>query len=173
MTPIQNNDQLAAALATAKQATILARSLTTEMDAEVTAVKAKFEGKIKTRTDEIDAATKAVHVYVNANRAALLPDKAKSTTLNGHEFGFRDNGGAIKTASKVTEKKLLDRLMARPQLRKLFVREKPSLDKDAMKTKWRQFRDKLTALGARLVHTESFFIELDVSEDPKEAASAK
>lgn len=173
MNPIQNNDQLAAALAVAKQATILARSLTAEMDAEVAAVQAKFQGKIKTRTDEIEAATKAIHVYVSANRALLLPDKAKSTTLNGHEFGFRDNGGAIKTASKVTEKKLLERLMRVKVLRKLFVREKPSLDKDAMKTKWRSFGAQLSKLGARLAHTESFFIELDVSEDPKEAASAK
>lgn len=166
MNPIQNTEQLAAALAVAKQSTILARSLTAEMDAEVAAVQAKFQGKIKTRTDEIEAATKAIHVYVSANRAALLPKDAKSTTLNGHEFGYRDNGGAIKAAPRLTEKKLLERLMRVKALRRLFVREKPSLDKDAMKTKWRSFGAQLTRLGARLVHTESFFIELDVTEDP-------
>lgn len=167
MNPIQNNDQLAAALSIAKQATILAHSLTAEMDAEVAAVQARFQGKIKQRTDEVEAATKAIHVYVNANRVALLPKDAKSTTLNGHEFGYRDNGGAIKAAPKMTEKKLLERLMRVKALRRLFVREKPSLDKDAMKSKWRAFGAKLQKLGARLVHTESFFIELDVTEEAK------
>jgi len=165
MNPINNETQLIAALAQAKAATILARSMTAEMDAEVAAVKAKFEGKIKTRTDEAEAITKAVAIYADTHRKTLFAE-AKSTTLNGHTFGFRDNGGAIKTVKGVTEKKLLERLMRTPGLRKLFVRNKPAIDKDAMKSRWRTWKGPLQKIGARLVSAEAFFLELDVSEDP-------
>jgi len=166
MNPINNETQLIAALAEAKAATILARSMTAEMDAEVAAVKAKFEGKIKTRTDEAEAITQAVAIYANTHRKTLFAEGHKSTTLNGHTFGFRDNGGAIKTVKGVTEKKLLERLMRTPGLRKLFVRNKPAIDKDAMKSRWRTWKGPLQKIGARLVSAEAFFLELDVSEDP-------
>ena len=165
MTPITTEDQLIASLAQAKAATILATAMTAEMDAEVAAVKAKFEGKIKTRTDEVAAIAKALQIYADENRKTLFPAK-KSTTVNGHVFGYRDNGGAIKTVKGVTEKKLLERLIRTPLLKRLFVRSKPSLDKEAMLTRWPLYRDRLTKLGARLKKEEIFFLELDVTPPP-------
>ena len=61
--------------------------------------------------------------------------------------------------------------MRTPGLRKLFVRNKPAIDKDAMKSRWRVWKGPLQKIGARLVSAEAFFLELDVSEDPKEAAT--
>jgi len=152
-------------LATAKQATILVRSITAEMDAEVAVVKAKYEAQISNRQTEADNALKAATDYAAEHREALLIKGGKSVELNGHTLGWRDNGGAIKVAGKgITEKKLLQRLLRSSRLTRLFVRTKPSLDKEAMLTRWDQFKRQLTAMGARRVVTESFFVELDVTE---------
>lgn len=166
MSPIQNDEQLRGALAIAQQATILVRSMSSEMDAEIASVKARFEGKIKTRRDEAEAATKAIQVYAAANRETLLSEGGKSCEINGHTLGWRDNGGAIKMAKGMTEKKLLAKLLKNTVLAKLFVRRTPTLNKDAMRDKWTAFRSKLTALGVRLKHEETFFIELDVTPKP-------
>lgn len=165
MKPTPTHEPLATLLATAKQSTILVRSITAEMDAEVAAVKAKFTGKITTRQSEAEAAIKAAQVYADEHRAELLKDGGKSCVLNGHTLGWRDNGGAIKMAKGMTEKKVLAKLLKSSGLAKLFVRRTPALDKDAMKTKWNGFKAKLTALGVRLKHEESFFVELDVTPD--------
>lgn len=161
--------QLVTLLDTAKQATLLVRSITAEMDAEVAAAKAKFLGKIATRSSEADAAIKAAQVYADEHRDELLKDGGKSVKINGHTLGWRDTPGAIKCMKGVTEKKLLARLMQHTQLRKLFVRTKPSLNKEAMQARWARFKGKLTKLGARLVVEENFFVELDVTptETPK------
>lgn len=166
MNPIQNLEQLRGALSVAQQATILVRSMTAEMDAELAAVKARFEGKIKTRADEAEAATKAIQVYAATHRDTLLWEGGKSCEINGHTLGWRDNGGAIKMAKGTTEKKLLAKLLKNSALAKLFVRRTPALDKEAMKAKWNGFKAKLTALGVRLKHEETFFIELDVTPKP-------
>lgn len=166
MKPTLTHEPLITLLNTAKQATILVRSITAEMDAEVAAVKAKYSGKIQTRADEADAAIKQAQVYADANRLELLKDGGKSCTLNGHTLGWRDTPGAIKTSGKgMTEKKLLERLMRNPQLCRLFVRTKPTLDKEAMLSRWDRFKAKLMKLGARRVTTENFFVELDVTPE--------
>lgn len=163
MNPIKDRDQLAHALAIAKQATILVGSITAEMDAEVAAVKAKYESKITQRKTEVEAASKAIQVFANDHREMLLHNGGKSCEINGHVLGWRDNGGAIKMTKGVTEKKLLAKLLKNSALAKLFVRRTPTLDKEAMKAKWNGFKSKLTALGVRLKHEETFFIELDVT----------
>jgi phage host-nuclease inhibitor protein Gam len=167
MKPEMTHEPLGTLLATAKTCTILVRSITAEMDAEVAAVKAKFAGKISTRQSEAEAAIKAAQVYAEANRAELLKAGGKSVKLNGHTLGWRDTPGAIKCVKGTTEKKLLERLMRETQMRRLFVRTKPTLNKEAMLNLWGRFKKKLTALGARLVMEENFFVEMDVTPDAK------
>lgn len=162
---MQTHKELMQWLNTAQQATILARSMAAEMDAELSAVRARFEGKIKTRTDEAAAAIQAARVYAEANRSELLKTGGKSVKLNGHTLGWRDTPGAIKCVKGTTEKKLLERLMRETQMRRLFVRTKPTLNKESMLNLWGLFKKKLTALGARLVMEENFFVELDVTPD--------
>jgi phage host-nuclease inhibitor protein Gam len=166
MIPTHSHVELTTLLDAAKSATILVRSMTAEMDAEVAAVKARFGGKIKMRADESEAAIEAAQVYADKHRADLLKDGGKSCTLNGHTLGWRDTPAAIKCMKGTTEKKLLERLMRHTQLRRLFVRTKPTLNKEAMQERWKRFKTKLTKLGARLVTTENFFVELDVTPEP-------
>ncbi len=165
MNPDPTHAPLVTLLGTAQQATLLVRTMTTEMDAEVAAVKARFEGKIQTRQSEVEAAIKAAQVYADEHREDLLKEGGKSFTLRGHTVGWRDTPGAIKCVKGTTEKKLLARLMRQTQLRKLFVRTKPTLNKEAMQNLWGRFKGKLTKLGARLVSEENFFVELDVTPD--------
>lgn len=173
MNPITTHEHLTEALETAKRATLLARSLTTEMDAEITKVKARFEPKINEKTAEVNALARAVHVFAEDNRPMLFTGGLKSTTINGHSLGFRDTPGAIKTVKGTTEKKLLERISRVKALARLFVRRKPSLDKEAMLARWAVWGRKLAALGARLKQEEVFFLELDVSEDPAAKVDGK
>lgn len=167
-TPIQSLDDLHRALAEARADTILARSLTAEMDAELAAVRARFDGKIKTRTDNVKAITKAVEVYASKNRATLLKGKAKSLNVDGHEIGWRENGGAVSCVRGTTEKKAVARILkAGGVLKQYFIRQTPGLNKDAIKAKWATFGGKLKALGLRIKHEEDFYINLDVSETPE------
>jgi len=168
MKTLQNENDLRDALRVARAETILARSLTSEMDAELAAVKGRFEHQIKQHQDAATTELAAVELYARAHRAELFGE-AKSATLDGHEIGYRDNGGAVKAAKGTTEKKLLARLLSRPGLVKLFVRNKPAIDKEAIRAKWPTWKTPLQKLGFRLVHEETFFAELDVSTDPKEA----
>lgn len=166
MKTIKTHEELIDALETAKRATILARALTAEMDAEITKVKARFEDKILKQTTEADEIAQAVQVYASAHRESLLADGGKSCGINGHTLGWRDNGGAVKMAKGWTEKKALARLLLFPRLAKLFTRSKPSLDKDAIARKWDAWKAKLVKFGFRLVREEVFFVELDITADP-------
>lgn len=163
---ITTPEQLSEALEAAKRSTILARSLVTEMDAELAKVKARFEPKINSATAEVDGIARAVQSYAGTNREALFAEGLKSTKINGHTLGFRDTPGAIKMAKGTTEKKFLERLSRVKVLKRLFVRTKPSLDKEAMLSRWAVWGKKLAVLGARLKKEEVFFLELDVTEDP-------
>lgn len=167
-TTIQSLDDLHRALAQARVDTILANSLAAELNAELAAVHARFDDKIKGRMDSVKAITKAVEVYASKNRATLLKGKAKSLTVDGHEIGWRDNGGAVACVRGTKEKQVVARLLkAGGALRKYFIRQTPSLDKDAIKAKWATFSGKLKALGLRIKHEEAFFIELDISKTPE------
>lgn len=164
MNPI--HEQLTTSLATAKKAILLARAMTTEMDAEIAAVRAKFDSKIKARTAEAEAAIAEAQVYADTHRKELLKEGGKSFQLFGHTVGWRDTPASVKCIKGTTEKKLLERLMRDTQLRRLFVRSKPTLNKEAIQDRWNRFKGKLTKLGARLVTTENFFVELDLTADP-------
>ena len=168
MKTIQNENDLRDALRIARTETLLARSIATEMDAELAAVKGRFEHQIKEHQDAAAAEIAAVEAYASQHRKALFGE-AKSATIDGHEIGYRDNGGAVKTVKGVTEKKALARLLAKPRLLKLFVRNKPAIDKEAIKAKWSIWKGPLQKLGFRIAHEETFFAELDVSADPAEA----
>lgn len=159
------HDPLLELLDTAKQATILVRATTAQMDAEIDAVKARHQATIALRQAEADTAIKAAQVYADKHRATLLQAGGKSVKLNGHTLGWRDTPAAVKCLKGTTEKKLLERLMRNKQLARLFVRNKPTLNKEAMQERWARFKTKLTRLGARLVTSENFFVELDVTPE--------
>lgn len=163
---------LSEALRTAKTATLLARALTTEMDADIAAIKNRFEHRITTAQAEAKAELEAVQVYANNQKEALF-GAGKTATIDGHKLGFRDNGGAVKMAKGWTEKKALARLLLYPRLAKLFTRTKPSVDKEAIAKKWDGWKAKLVKLGFRLVREEVFFVELDITADPAVAAGGK
>lgn len=168
MKTITTPKDLAEALRTAKTATLLARALTTEMDADIAAIKNRFEHRIDAAKLEAQAELEAVQAYA-AKAGPALFGNAKTATIDGHKLGFRDNGGAIKTAKGVTEKKALANLLRFPRLARLFTRNKPSLDKEAIMAKWAAFKGNLTKLGFRLVREEVFFVELDITPDPAAA----
>lgn len=163
---------LSESLRLAKTSTLLARALTTEMDAKLAAIRNQYEEKINQAQEEAQAEIKAVKAYVTQAGPGFFTT-GKTATVDGHKIGFRDNGGAVKTAKGVTEKAALARLLKMPRLARLFTRSKPSLNKEAIAAKWQGFKGQLSKLGFRLVKEEVFFVELDITPDPALAADGK
>lgn len=176
MTAIHTPADLQRALDLASRERLLANSKTLELDADILAVKAKHESEIKGYQDNEKAYLALVQKYCQANRAALLSQGVKSATIGSHTIGWQDNGGAIKPAKGQTEKKVVKRLLAsKGILARLFVRHTPALDKQACTAKWSRFGQALRKAGLRLVHEESFYVELNLSSipDPRSTLSTQ
>lgn len=163
---------LSESLRLAKTSALLARALTTEMDAKLAAIRNQYEEKISQAQEEAQAEIKAVKAYVSQAGPDFFTT-GKTATVDGHKIGFRDNGGAVKTAKGVTEKTALARLVRQPLLARLFTRTKVTLNKEAMADKWAAFKGRLSKLGFRWVREEVFFVELDITPDPALAADGK
>ncbi|MES2596409.1 MAG: host-nuclease inhibitor Gam family protein [Verrucomicrobiota bacterium] len=161
---------LTLALDLAARERIAANSITTEMDAEISAARAKHESKIKKHQDNEAAYLASAKVYSEANRRTLLSKDGKSAMLGAHKIGWQDNGGAVSFAKGKGkgEKGALAAILKVKQLARLFTRQTPSIDKEAIAKKWAVWGEKLRRLGVRYGSTESFFIELDITQ-PAEA----
>lgn len=145
---------------------IACNALTAEMDAEITAIKTRFETKIEKHKTGEAALLAAAKAYAEEHRAELLSKGIKSLPLGGHKVGWNDNGGAVSFARGKPEKKVLASILKRPRLARLFVRMKPSLDKEAIAAKWARWGASLKGLGIRYGSSEVFFVELDITETP-------
>lgn len=83
-------------------------------------------------------------------------------------------GQAFSLMSVQTEKKVVKRLLAsKGILARLFVRHTPALDKQACTAKWSRFGQALRKAGLRLVHEESFYVELNLSALPDPRATLR
>lgn len=161
---IRHPKDLQTCLDLAARERIASNALTAEMDAEVSAIKARYESKIDKHKAEEASLLASAKEYAEANRASLLPKGAKSLPVGSHKLGWADNGGAVSFMRGKPEKKVLATLLKRPSLARLFVRHKPSLDKEAIAAKWARWGATLRPLGIRFSNTESLFIELDITE---------
>jgi len=165
MQTIQTIEGLRAVLDTIRCEELLKAAMTAELNAEVARISGRFLPKIEEKEQEIIKLTEIVEAYAVLNRGDLLSGQAKSAEVGGHRLGWRENGGAIVFAKGQNGKKVLERLRkAGGSLRKLFIRETPALNKDAMKAKWLTWGRKLQAVGVRLKSEEIFFVEIDVSK---------
>lgn len=162
---ITSPQQLQDCLDLAARELLLQNSLTTEMDAEITTIKARYEPKVNKHEKERARLIAEAQCYAVEQRKTLLSGGKKSMTLGGHKLGWQDNGGAVKTIKGTSEKKVIERISKSGGiLAKLFLRHKPALDKESISKKWAAYGAKLRAFGLRLIQEELFFVELDVSK---------
>lgn len=157
---INNPSDLQKALDLAARERVLSVSLTAQADAATMAARAPYDSKIKAAEAAEKALLAEVKAYCEANRAKLLPRASKSAEIGPHVIEWRDNGGAVVFAKKRSAKSILASLLMRPRLARLFVRQTPSIDKEAIAAKWRTWADKLRPLGIRYESKEDFAVTL-------------
>lgn len=161
-TVIQDRAELERKLAELARATILNQALTAELNAEIETLKNRFAPKLAATAETISECSTAVENYALSHRTELFGKDSKTATIAGHELTLRDNGGAIVTARGVNAATVLDRLITHEDetTADLFLKWRPSLNKEAAKAKWPDHQSFLEDIGLRLEHTENFAINL-------------
>lgn len=165
---ITDTKSLTLALDLAARERIAANSITAEMDAEISAIKAQYEPKITKHQDEEKRLLACVQAYATEHRSQLLTKSEKSTAMGSHKIGWSENGGAVSfvKGKGKGEKGALAALLRVKQLTRLFIRMTPSINKEAIAEKWSVWGEKLRKCGIRYASTESFFVTLDITQTP-------
>lgn len=165
-TLIKDRPELEAKLGQLARATIMSNALTAELNAEIEAIKARFAPKLEAHKEAISECATAIESYVVSHRAEIFAKDSKTATVAGHELSLRDNGGSVETLKGITQATVLDRLLNHEDeaTADLFIRYKSSLDKEAIKAKWPDHVEFLSALGLKIEHAENFAIKLHLEE---------
>lgn len=163
-TPITTDQDLLDTLDLARAERLLGNSLIEQRDALIARIQNRFEHKIKAHQTAEGAHLKQAQAYATKHRLRLLGKGVKSAAVGPHTLGWEDNGGAVKCLRGSSEKKVIERLLKSPRLRRLFLRHKPSLDKTAIAAKWASHKAALRAVGVTYRHDEHFFVELDLTQ---------
>lgn len=159
--------ELQKALDLAARERVLFNSLTAQADAAALAARAPHEAKLKTAEANEKALLASAASYCKKHRAELLKAGEKSAEIGSHAIEWRDNGGAVVFAKKRSAEKILALMLKRRALARLFVRNKPSIDKEAIAARWKRWGSVLKTLGIRYEHSETFAITLgEVTEGP-------
>lgn len=138
--------------------------LVAKLEAELTDVRQRYEEKIDTQQEAIDAATDRLQAWAEAN-----PDEfgdRKSLDLLHGTVGFRTGNPALKTLSGWTWDRVKEKLVGGLAA---FVRTKTEPDKEGIHGAYQrgELSDaQLREIGLRIVQDEAFFIE------PKTEAAA-
>lgn len=107
-------------------------SLIATRDAAIALVANAHNPAIDKLTAEIDESFTLLEDWAEQNRLTEFKD-AKSIVISGHRLGFRLGTPKVEGRGKLTLKAILARLVkAGGELKDLFVREKPELNKDAI-----------------------------------------
>lgn len=165
-TLIKDRPELERKLGELTRATILQNSITSELNAELEAVKARYTKKLEDCKETVSECTTAIEAFALSHRADLFNGDGKTIEIGGHELSFRDNGGAVETVRGITQATVLDRLLTHQNedTADLFISWKAALAKDVIKAKWPDYADFLTGVGLKLEHTENFSIKLSLVE---------
>lgn len=154
--------------------TIKRNSLTADMDAAVTAARARYEVTLANTEARIDSLTEQVRDWALAN-----PDdfgKKKSIEMTHGTIGFRTGMPKLKTLSGFTFARVLYQLSC-VKWGKTFIRTKEEPDKEAILSAFASKNisaSELREIGVRVDQEESFFVEPAVTEtEARQVTSAK
>jgi phage host-nuclease inhibitor protein Gam len=153
---------------------------TTRMDAEIAAVRKKYEANLAQCDTELKEKTSALAAWADLNRPELFPKKRKSMEFVQGTIGYRTGNPTVVLASRAWSwDKVLQALQA---LRwRKFIRVKREVDKEAFLARAASVKatDKFAAnvlarVGLKINQSETFFVEPSLTEvetrQAKEAA---
>jgi len=139
--------------------------LTLEMDAELTAVRQRYEGRIDERQRHVEDITLALEAWAAGNPQEF-PSGRKSIDFVHGEIGFRTGMPKFKKLRKFKTLQLMAEAMRKLAWARKYVKQAaPTVNKELVIAD----RDKLTAeqlntLGAQILQEESFYVEPKAEE---------
>lgn len=132
--------------------------LVAKLEAELTAVRQRYEDKIEAEQAIVDAATDRLQAWAEANTGEFA--ERKSLDLLHGTLGFRTGNPALKTLAGWTWDRVKEKLLAGPLA--TYVRTKTEPDKEGIHGAYQrgELSDAgLREIGLRIVQDEAFFIE--------------
>ncbi|MGH6622907.1 MAG: host-nuclease inhibitor Gam family protein [Burkholderiaceae bacterium] len=107
------------------------QALTTEMNAQLAAIKAEYELRAEPHNEEIKQLADGVHAYCEAHREELTDEnKVKYAKFASGEVTWRMTPPKVATKKGISIETIIELLKARKLKR--FVRVKEELDKEAI-----------------------------------------
>lgn len=143
--------------------------LTAELEARLTEIRQRFEGRIEGLDSIVEAATDRLQAWAEANPSEFATKK--SLDLLHGTVGFRTGNPTLKTLAGWTWDRVQEKLVG-PLAR--YVRTKTEPDKAGLHgahTRGEIDDGQLRAIGLRVVQDEAFFVETK-TETPAAAATA-
>lgn len=149
-------------------------ALTADMDAAVTAARARYETTLANTEARIDSLTEQVRDWALANPEEF--GKKKSLEMTHGVIGFRTGMPKLKTLSGFTFARVLHQLRS-VKWGAAFIRVKEEADKESLISAFTSKNisaSELREIGVRVDQEESFFVEPSVTEtDARQVTSAK
>lgn len=144
-------------------ATNYQRSLTTKKDAEILAIREKYEPDLQVSADGIKMYSDKVQIWAEQNPQEFA--KKKSVDFSAGKVGFRTGTPKLKAISGKTLAAALNFLKL-VRWGRAFIRVKEELDKEAILaqfSKGKFSKRRLLKIGCKVEQEETFFIEPDLT----------
>ena len=121
------------------------------MNDELAGIKARYEEEARPHNEAIVALKEGVHVWCEANRAALTSNKVKSANLASGDVGWRTSPPKVKITGVAAVIELIKSLKLMQ-----FIRSKEEINKEAMLAE----PDVAQSIkGVEIVQAEEFWIK--------------
>lgn len=143
-------------------ATINQIRTTARMDAEIAAVRKRYEGNLSVIAADLKAKTETLHAWAEANPQEF--GKKKSVEFTQGTIGFRTGTPRLALLNRKWNWESV--LAGLQQLLPAFVRFKPEVDKEALLAQRDEeiIRTMLPRFGMKVVQDEGFFVEPKLTE---------
>jgi phage host-nuclease inhibitor protein Gam len=144
--------------------------LTDKLNAEIVAMRARYEAKIMALTERIDAETDRCHEYVVAHDDIIPPNK-RSVELLHAVIGFRTGMPRVKPLKGWTLKSVLEACLTR---KPSWVRQTPELDRERIIAEV-PVGGAVESVGVSVAQDETFFVapKLEEPETAPKTEAAK
>lgn len=151
-------------------ATSESQRLSAEMDQEINAVRARYEGPLGSLTAELETITEAAAEWAARNPGEF--GTKKSLPLTHGTIGWRVGNPTLKPLSGWTWDRVLEKLTTQPDWLR-FVRTKAEVAKDLLLAEREILPDSaLKSMGVQVIRNEPFFIEPKLTEVTTRAVAA-
>jgi phage host-nuclease inhibitor protein Gam len=168
---IETQEELRAVVGDIARDMIIARTTRNAMEAELAAVRAKYEAELVPLDQQIETATELVADYATQH-PDLFPGKVRSLDLVTAVIGFRTGQPKVKTLKRWTPSAVFAAIKER---RWPFLRTVEELDKEGIIAARATFdNDTLKLVGLAVVQDERFYVEpKDLTPQPTQAVTER